>query len=229
MFIEFLDRNLFGPGHQAAQLPVMIGTVGQDEELMPGMEGHQVAEIWFGRQEFPPALQHEDALDKVFPEDGIMEPPLLFHRQEGEVLHKDAGEHPHPPGHRRPLGGFVVDPDPLHAAAGGFALENKTAQVLLLQFLHPFPGPGDQAVREIDLGADGHQAGGFRVAHQTHGFPGHPQAAFHFGTDGHEFHILPQGVGDKPIPLVAAVKPDWLTQQAGADSQPNFLHKFHFF
>jgi len=26
---------------------------------------------------------------------------------------------------------------------------------------------------------------------------------------------------------VAAVKPDWLTQQAGADSQPNLLHKPH--
>jgi hypothetical protein len=29
------------------------------------------------------------------------------------------------------------------------------------------------------------------------------------------------------VPLVAAVKPDRLTQQAGADSQPNFFHQPH--
>jgi hypothetical protein len=79
----------------------------------------------------------------------------------------------------------------------------------------------------IDLGADGHQPWRLDCAHQAHGFPGHAQAALHFGTDRDEFHIFPQGIGDGAVPLVAAVKPDRLPQQTSADSQANFFHQPH--
>ena len=62
----------------------MAGTVGHDQEFVSGMEGHQITEFWVGGQEFPPALKDEDAFDEIFPEDGIVQPPLLFHRQEGK-------------------------------------------------------------------------------------------------------------------------------------------------
>ena len=91
-----------------------------------------LAPIWLTH--FPPPFQDKETFDKVFPQQGVMEPPFVLQRQQGKMFPKHPGEKAHPSFCRDAIG--VVDFDPFQAAAGGVAFENKTASL-------PFPIPSN--------------------------------------------------------------------------------------
>ena len=107
---------------------------------MPGMEGHQIAEAGLLGQQFPPAPPEKEPFDEIFPDFRVMQPAFVFHRQEREMLHEDPGKEPHALARYPRL--LIIDLDPGQAAARGFALKDKAAQIFGGQFPHPSFGPG---------------------------------------------------------------------------------------
>jgi hypothetical protein len=51
-----------------------------------------------------------------------------------------------------------------------------------------------------------------------HGFPWDRKTAFHLWTYRDIFYVLPKGIGEKPIQLMAAVITDILAEETGTDS-----------
>jgi len=151
-----------------------------------------------------------------------VEAAVLLRREEGKTGREGGGEDPdaaldgHAPGD--------VNLDGGHAGTGRLALEDETTKRLRLQFLQLSHRPGLHPRRVIDAGADGNQAGRRRIAHEAHGLPGHRQAVFHFRTDGDIGKITPQGFGEIPVPLMAAVITDIAAEQAGADADLDLFH-----
>ena len=124
---------------------------------MLGMKTHQISPALLFRQGLTPPLEGEDPFYEILPELRIVKPPVFLYREKGEVLHKFPGEDPNPLFHGD--AGFIVNLDPLHAAAGGSALEYEAAKILLLQLDDPFARPLGHAVRIIYFCSRGNETG----------------------------------------------------------------------
>jgi hypothetical protein len=77
----------------------------------------------------------------------------------------------------------------------------------------------------VDPGPDRDESRADRIADQPHGFPRSSQAGFHFGTDGHPFHVPAQDIGEKVIPFVASIEADRLSKQTAADPEADRLER----
>ena len=56
-----------------------------------------------------------------------------------------------------------------------------------------------------------------RIADQSHRLPRSAEAGFDFRTDMNPLHIPPEHVGQEIVPLMSAVEPDFIPEQAAAD------------
>src|SRR5687767_8858794 len=66
VLVELVMRErAVGRRDEPSQLPVAGGAVGEDRELLGGVEGHQVARAGAARHERAPPGGGEDALDEV--------------------------------------------------------------------------------------------------------------------------------------------------------------------
>jgi hypothetical protein len=74
----------------------------------------------------------------------------------------------------------------------------------------------------VDAGFVRYQPWMVQVAHQTHGFPGNPQAAFGFRADGNKIKVLSQCPGNVTVVFVSAVKANLFSQQTFTDTYFNF-------
>src|SRR4030043_585769 len=138
------------------------------------------------------------------------------------MFHEDTREHAHTLFDWNAL--FIIDFNPFHSAAGGIALEYKTAKTVRFQFPYTFFGPHLHPVCHILSCPDRHQPGRIRIALQVHGLPWNMKAATHFGTDRYIFHVLPKRVGQKTVMPVPSVITHIFTEQAGAYSQSDLFH-----
>ena len=171
------------------------------------------------------ALAGEDALDEVFPQDGVVEAALLLDRCEREVLHEDPGKDPHADLRRDAL--VAVHLDAFHPARRRVAFKDEAAEVFLLQLLDALACPGLHPLRVVGTGPGDHESRPLRVADEAEGVPRDAEAALHLGAHGDVFHVLSQRVGEKPVQGVPAVPADIVAQQAGADSEANLFHACH--
>lgn len=164
----------------------------------------------------PPSYPVKDPLDKVLPQMGIIEPPILLHRKQRQTLHQDTRIQTHPD-----LGttGRAIQAHALHAATGGLGTEDITTQVR--QLTTHLLGIGLQgnghilsAIPRLDVNAIG-------ALHQTDRRSRHAQTNRHLGTNRYERKILSQLALAKFSPFMAPIKTDWLPQQAGANPDNN--------
>ena len=100
---EIVQRMSFDTSNHFPHLPHVLGTVGHDEKLVPRVEFYEspASRPWV--QRFPPPLQNEDCLDEILPQFGIVEPSLLFNREQREVFHEGTGKHAD-----APIGGHAL-------------------------------------------------------------------------------------------------------------------------
>ena len=158
----------------------------------------------------------EDALDEVLAQPGVLKAALLLDRHQ-RVGGGECGREQAPPaaaGHAL----FSVDLDPEQAAAGRILLEHEPVQVFGGQFPGAASGVGVHAGGPVFARARGHHPRRLGIAFQTHRLAGDAHAHFHFRADGHQLAPGGQGAGQPAVVLVAAVEPDLLTQQTGADA-----------
>jgi len=111
--IELPRRDVLRFGHQLAHELVMLRAVGKNKEFVLRVEGDQLSPGGMVLQEVTPTLQGKDGFDKILPELGIVESPLLLHWEQGKVLHEHPGKDADalPLGHTR----VAVHPNPLHS------------------------------------------------------------------------------------------------------------------
>ena len=155
----------------------------------------------------------EHALDEVFPETGVRQPPFLLDGQVREAFNEPGRENSSP-GFGRDVAS-VVNLDAFQAAAGGVLLEHVTAEILRFELRDSPLNVGFKLIGQIDGGLDGDQAHTIVGTHKTHRFPRYAEAALHLRADGHPFHKRRKRLGQERVALVAAVEADGLTQQAG--------------
>ena len=194
--------------------------MGQNLQFVPGVEGYQVAEGRFLGQQLPPALVEKEPFNEIFTDFRIMQPAFILHWQQRKASHENPGEEPDPGA--RPHPPLIINLDPGHAAAGGFGLEDEAIQVFPGQFFDPLCGPTEEALGQVLPGTQRDEMRRRRLALQAHGLPGHPQAACHLRAYRHEFHVLPQGIGDERVQAVPAVVAHLFSPEAGAEAQLNF-------
>jgi len=58
-----------------------------------------------------------------------------------------------------------------------------------------------------------------RIADQPHRFPRSAESGFNFRTDGDPFHIATEHIGQKIIPLMSPVEPDFVSEETTADPE----------
>ena len=82
LFVAFQqsgERQLLPLGYQGTHGAIGCRGVGHHQQLLAGMEFHQLSRRGSGCQKQLPAAIAEDTLNEIFPKIGIVEAPLLFH------------------------------------------------------------------------------------------------------------------------------------------------------
>src|SRR5208337_1550977 len=132
------------------------------------------------------------SFDKTLPENGITEPDLVFHGQEGKGVDEDSCKYTGAAaGH---LSGRRVNFDTLHSGTGRFALGNKPANPGTFQVSDFFLRPSDHALRMIGPGKVCNKPRRIWYTHEAHGLPGYRQAAFYLGTNWYPLDEASEGV-----------------------------------
>ena len=90
----------------------MLGAVGEDLELVPRVEVHEIAPGFSLLEKLAPPLKGKDTLDEVLAKPRLVKTAVLFDREQGEMLHKHTGKYADPLFLRDPF--LVVNPDPFH-------------------------------------------------------------------------------------------------------------------
>lgn len=83
-----------GGGHEPAEPRLGARAVGEERELVGGVEGDQVARSWPRAGERLPARGREHALDEVLADAGVGRPALLLDRERGERIRQRGSEQP---------------------------------------------------------------------------------------------------------------------------------------
>ena len=215
-----------GAAHQPAEPPVGVGVVGQQRQLVGGVEGHQrPAGVPRGQQRLPAGVA-EDPLDEALAQERVVEPPLLLDRQERQPRREHPGEGPGPvaPGRPAPR---PVDPDPLQAAGGRVLLDHEAGEVEGRELPPPGPRPRPSiaSVQSVWLRSATRRGrcgpGGAQPArhHQADRLARHRHADLHLRADRHPLHVRAEEVDAEGIALVAAVVADVLAEEAGGDAE----------
>lgn len=222
--IEFVQVGVrqFGGGgialrfrEQPSEAPRALLAVGHEEILVGPVIAHQRLPGQARGGQLQPAVTGKNPADEIFPDPGIVQPLLFYHRQVGEGFHQPPGEYPAPV----PKGGALELDDgyPFHAAGGRTALHDVSAQFCLLQGLHALPGEPVHHVGVIDAGLRQHPDVAVDPG-QLHGLPRSTHARFHFRADGDPLHVTADHVHQVIVALVPAVVADPLAEQAGGDA-----------
>ncbi len=112
---EVVDVLLMGLRQALAQRPGPVLVMAKQNEFVPCMKIGQARPAEAICDQIMPAFVDEDTLDKIFPQHGITQSTLLFHRQVGKVFHQGAGIE----ATAIAFGHVVfIDPHPFHATTG---------------------------------------------------------------------------------------------------------------
>lgn len=81
----------------------------------------------------------------------------------------------------------------------------------------------------VNARMDGYEAGRRRISGQMHWFSWYRESVLDFGTDGHPFEILPEGLLNVRVNDESGIITDFFTKQSRAYSNPYLLHHFHIY
>ena len=185
-----LDGQFLAAGDQLSHLSVVFLTVGQEQQLIAGMEIHQIPHAALCCKTFPPALQGKNAFDKIFADCGIVKATIVLDGNPGKMIHVRTCKHADTFFLRHAFFRIHLHAD--HSAGWGIAFKYKAEQALFFQLLDPLFRPAIHLIGSIRFGFKGDQARVFRVSNQAQGFARHAESGFHFRAHGHILHKLSQ-------------------------------------
>jgi len=181
--LECAPRHRLARCHQSAEALIGLRPMGHQRELVRGVEAHDVAHRPPCRKQRGEPTIGKDALDEVFAQPWIIEPPFLFDGQQGKAGDHGVGEQPAARLRRHPAG--AIDLDALEAAGGRVFLQHETEQLAVGQFLDPAARVATHARGVILSRLVGQQANPAIGLHQPHRFPRGVQSGFDLRAHGH--------------------------------------------
>ena len=197
----------------------MLRAVGEDGELVGGVEGHEVAGLRPAVEEALPARRGEHTLDEVLADGGIVEAPFLLDGQRREALDQRGGEQPAPP-IARPTA-LAVNAHAEEPAGGRGALQDVPVEAERGEFLGfrsrvPLHADGEILAALLD-----DEPRRVVVADQAQGVAGHAQADVDLRAHRHPLDERAQGLGEEGIALVPAVVAHLGPEETGRDPEPD--------
>ena len=183
---------------------------------MRRVEPHQPAGGPPAGEEGPQAAVGEDPLHEVLAEAGVRQPPFLLDRQLRQAGGERRGEQPDAGPRRRAVP--VVDLHALHAAARRVLLQHVAAQIGAREPGGAAFGEARHGLGQVPSGLRHHEPQAARRPLEAHRVARRAEPELHLGADRHPLDPLAERVDEEAVPLVPAVEPHGLAQQARRDA-----------
>lgn len=189
---------------------------------MRRVESHDIADRPARGKEGREPTIGEDALDEVLAQPGVVEPALLFDREQGKARHQRLGEQSASGPSRHAARRIYLDS--FETAGGGILLQHETKQLVIGEFRDPAASVTMHHVRLIVEGPGGQQASLVAHLHESHRLAWRVHPRLDFRAHGNPVDELAERFHEKGISLVAAVEAHTLPEQTGRNPEPYSLY-----
>jgi hypothetical protein len=175
-----------------------------------------------GREGFLAALVRPGAREKRLANLGIRQAELVFHGEIGQTPAQ--GRREQTGAGRANSAHLVVDVDAVQPAAGRLRLQHVAGQIRSRQLVDPALRVLLHRAGMVDAGVDRDHARTSWCGYQPDGFARNAESQFHLRADADPLDVGIEGFEQGRVPLVAAVEPDLVAEQAGRDADPKPFH-----
>ncbi len=197
--------------------------MGHDLKLALGMKFNQISDPPVPKQKVLPIPKSENSLNEILPDIHVVETPFLLNGQKRKVLHYCISKETSTGLCRHPA---IVNLHAKKPRTGGILLEDKAAQVFLLQFHDRALAAFAHSRRKVDTSPVGNKTRSRRVPLESHRLARYRQPAADLGTYRYKAKKTPKSVSDIVIVLVTTIIADLFPKETGTDANSNGIrHK----